>query len=165
MDTCAAVTIIHNDVFSRIKTKANTLRRIHQPILGANNKPLDVRGTTVLEISLDGITTQHTVYVSKDLAQELLLSADFIQVNNCIVDFNTNSLVVRGSSTPIIQKQTPMVCRVGVAALTIIPPRAMMNVNCKVEKGSLMENQTGVLDPENNLRDVMPYRSSKWLLQ
>ena len=145
MDTGAAATIIHNDVFSRIKTKANTLRRTHQPILGANNKPLDVRGTTVLEISLDGITTQHTVYVCNDLTQELLLGADFLQANNCIVDFNTNSLVVRGRSIPMIQKQAPMVCRVGVAASTIIPPRAMMSVNCKFAKGSLIENETGVL--------------------
>ena len=48
----------------------------------------------------------------------------------------------------MIQKQAPMVCRVGVAASTIIPPRAMMNVNCKVGKGGLMENETGVLEPE-----------------
>ena len=45
----------------------------------------------------------------------------------------------------MIQKQAPMVCRVGVAASTIIPPRPMMNVNCKVEKGR-MENQNGESD-------------------
>ena len=28
----------------------------------------------------------------------------------------------------------------------------MMNVHCKVEKGSLMENQTGVLDPEEKFK-------------
>ena len=90
MDTGAAVTVIHNNVFSRIKTKASTLRRTYQQIRGAINKPLDVRGTTVLEINLDGITTRHTVYVCNDFAQELLFGADFLQANNCIVEFNMN---------------------------------------------------------------------------
>ena len=79
------------------------------------------------------------------MAQELLLGADLLQANNCIVDFNTNLLVVRGPNIPMIQKQAPTVCRVGVAVSTIIPPRAMMSVNCKFGKGSLMENETGVL--------------------
>ena len=79
------------------------------------------------------------------MAQELLLGADFLQTNNCIVDFNTNLLVVRGPNIPMIQMQAPMLCRVGVAASTIIPPRAMMSDNCKVGKGSLIENETGVL--------------------
>ena len=83
--------------------------------------------------------------VCNDLAQELLFGADFLQANNCIVEFNTNSLVVRGPNIPMIQMQAPMLCRVGVAASTIIPPRAMMSVNCKFGKGSLMENETGVL--------------------
>ena len=86
MDTGAAVTIIHNDAFSWIKTKASKLQRTHQQIHGAINKPPDLRGTTESEISLDGIITQHTVYVCNDLAQELLFGADFLQANNCIED-------------------------------------------------------------------------------
>lgn len=42
-----------------------------------------------------------------------------------------------------------MVCRVGVAASTTIPPRSMVNVDCKVEKDSTVAIATWVLEPEH----------------
>ena len=43
VDTSTAVTLIHLDEFNWLKTKENKLQRTSQPILGANNKALDLR--------------------------------------------------------------------------------------------------------------------------
>ena len=121
------------------------MQRTHQPILGV----------TKVEIGIGNAVKQHVAYVCNDLAQELLLGADFLQASHCVVDFNKNEITINRWSIPMIRKKTPTVCRVGVAASasTTIRPRSMVNVNCRVEKSSIVDRTTGVLEPEQSFKE------------
>ena len=124
------------------------LRKTHQPIPLAGNKHLSVSGVTELSIGIGGMQIQHTIYVCDDLAQELLLGADFLKQNCCVVNLNTDTITIRGKTCAMIRKTTRTVCRVEVASSRTIPAYSMVNVQCRVEKGSVVENTTGVLEPE-----------------
>ena len=77
----------------------------------------------------------------------MLLGADFLRANGCVVDFSANVLVTSGRTVPMTRRCSSFVCHVGIAASTVIPARSMMNVLCKVENGSLWNQQSGVLEP------------------
>jgi hypothetical protein len=53
-----------------------------------------------------------TVYVCNDLAQELLLGADFLKTKNCVADFSANVLVVKGQRIPMTYRSGPFACHV-----------------------------------------------------
>ena len=148
VDSGAAVTIMHNDTFQKIRSTENKLQRGGRPILGANNKPLDICGTTTLEINLGGKSYEHVVYVCNDLAQQLLLGADFLKANECVIDFTTNALVIKGRTIFMTRRCSSFGCHVRIAKSTVIPARSMMNVLCKVENGSIWNQHSGVLEPK-----------------
>ena len=76
VDTGAAVTIIHLDVFNKARVGDSKMWSSHQPILGVNNHPLDICGATEIKITIEDVEVQHQAYVCKDLSQELLLGTD-----------------------------------------------------------------------------------------
>ena len=64
----------------------------HQPILGANNNPLAICGITEIDVTIGDTVIHPQAYVCKDLAQELLLGADFFRMHNCVINFEQETI-------------------------------------------------------------------------
>lgn len=124
------------------------MRSSHQPILGSNNHPLDIYGVTEIKLRIKDVEVQHQAYVCNDLAQELLLGADFLKENNCVVNFEKETVTIRDKECKMGCANYRKICRVTVASSTTIPPRCVVNVKCKVEQVSVIGATTGVLEPE-----------------
>ena len=129
VDTGAAVAILHQDLFNWVRMRNDTLRKTHQPILGTVNKHLSVCGVTELSINIGDIEINTPyIYVCDNLAHELLLGADFLKQNTCVVNLCTVTIKVK--SCPMIWKTTRAVFRVAVAASRTIPTYSMVNGRC-----------------------------------
>lgn len=54
-DTGAAVTIMHEDLLARVRTKETRVRQVTKTILGANNAPLSVTVSAEVDITVCGL--------------------------------------------------------------------------------------------------------------
>ena len=138
VDSGAAVTLIQTDVFKRIRRGDTTLVKTHQPILGANNNPLSICGVTEIDIDIGNTKIRQTAYVCEDLSQQLLLGADFLNNNNCIVNFERKTITIGSSVYPMKAAPTQRVCHVAVATSVNVLARSMVNILCKA--GFLLAN-------------------------
>lgn len=57
IDTGAGVTIMHEDLFARIKTKETRVIQSTKTIVGASNTPLGISGIAEVEISVHQFIT------------------------------------------------------------------------------------------------------------
>lgn len=63
VDTGASVTIMHSDLFARIRGKDTLFRQSSRTIVGANNAPLKIDGIAEVYISVAGISVKQEVLV------------------------------------------------------------------------------------------------------
>ena len=94
VDTGAAVTIMHEDLLARVRTKKTQVRPVTKTILGANNTPLNVTGSAEVDISVCGITVRHDVLICNDLSQVMLIGVDYRKPQRCVDDSEKNKLKI-----------------------------------------------------------------------
>ena len=112
VDTGAAVTLIHRDVFNKVRCTSTKTRTTSCTIVGANNNPLTVRLAAEINLKLEGIVVNLEVLVCDDLAQDLLIGTDIFKPNKFLINFATGTLEVNGKSNHLVFKTSKEVCRV-----------------------------------------------------
>ena len=147
VDTGAAVTIMHEDLLARVRTKETQVKPVTKTILGANNTPLNVTGSAEVDISVCGTTVRHDVLICNDLSQVMLIGVDYLKPHRCVVDFEKNKLKIGKHEETLLYSNDRKVCRVTIAKSVVIPAYTMATISCKVENGSVQNGETGVLEP------------------
>ena len=66
------------------------------PIVTANGNPLSLLGKSEAMLTLGDVVTRYPVLIAKDLTQECIIGADFLECFKCIVDISTETLTVSG---------------------------------------------------------------------
>ena len=153
VDTGAAVTLIHRDIVDKARNASTKTRAATRAIVGANNSPLSVHLVAELDIKLGGIVVKHEVQVCDDLSQDMLVGTDILKPNKVVIAFGTGTLEAKGKRDNLVYKSSKEVCRVVVAETITVPPRSMTNITGKVDRGSVIDRMTGVLEQENRFEE------------
>ena len=148
LDTGAEATII-----SRSKTHLNKLELTQNPVLGANNMPLDVVGKTEVTIQLGGIRAQHKVLVCRGLVQQVLIGIDFLTAHKCIINFDTNTVYSKGEPNKIVFGCLDKVYRITVAETVTLSPNMVADIPCEVQGMDGLDECMGVLEPADTFSE------------
>ena len=111
VDNGAAVTIMHEDLLARVRTKETQVKPATKTILGANNTPLNVTGSAEVDISVCGTTVRHDVLICNDLSQVTLIGVDYLKPHRCVVDFEKNKLKIGKHEETLLYSNDRKVCR------------------------------------------------------
>lgn len=116
---------------------------------------MSVRTVADVQIELGGVVASHEVQVCDDLAQDMLIiiGTDFLRPYQFLIDFAKETIEANGRTSNLIMK--PITIPPHSAESITIPPHSMANIACKVERGTVVDDMTGVLEPE--LRFVERY--------
>lgn len=129
------------------------MRAPTRSIVGANNNPLAVHVVAEMNIKLEGLIIKHEVLVCDDLAQDMLIGTDILKPNKFVIDFAKGTLEVNGKTNHLVFKSSKEVCRVTVSETITIPPCSMINIVGKVDRESVVNEMTGVLEPEKRFEE------------
>ena len=95
VDTGASVTIMHSDLFARVRNKDTQIRRTSKAVVGANGTALQVQGIAEVTMTIGKSVVTHDVLICEDLAQMMLIGVDFLKPHNCAIDFQKGTIRVR----------------------------------------------------------------------
>ena len=94
LDTGAAVTLLHKDVWDRVAAVRNVPLEPWpgQRLVGMEGTPLQVYGMVQVEFQLADEVFQHHVLVVGGLSAEVILGLDFMEENNCTIELGKTML-------------------------------------------------------------------------
>ena len=103
VDTGSAVTIIREDAWIRREAThpRQKLRPPTCPVVAANGEQLELCGRGEVTLKLGNILTRCPVLIGKNVTQECLLGADFLEQSGCIIDLRGRTLMMGGSYLPL----------------------------------------------------------------
>ena len=130
-------------------------------IIAANGEKLQVTGKCELPFHIGNIDASHPVLITKEVPQECLLGAEFLNKHNCVIDLPNGSLYSHRNIPPlIVQKGTPVqTCYVSFLETTTIPARHQIELPVQLRKkpqsmrSADITNFTGLLEPEPKFQD------------
>ena len=165
VDTGSAVTIIREDTWREATHPRQKLRPPTCPVVAANGEQLELCGRGEVTLKLGNILTRCPVLIAKNVTQECLLGADFLEQSGCIIDLRGRTLMMGGSYLPLHFQAGRKVstCHVSCAETVSIPGLHQMElpVQVRTTDGTASEF-TGMLEPESNFverRGVLVARS------
>ena len=131
VDTGSAATLMSYDQWSSVCSSI-TLQPAC-PLVGITSAPLNVAGTAVLPLNINGISTHHLVHVAHGVNPPCILGRDFLSLHNCVINLAKNSLSLNGATVPLtagpavtpsgaLSTSTSCPRRVGLTTTTVIPP-------------------------------------------
>ena len=149
VDTGAAVTIMHEDLLARVRTKETQVKPVASwgKQFWGQTTPLNVTGSAEVDISVCGTTVRHDVLICNDLSQVMLIGVDYLKPHRCVVDFEKNKLKIDKHEETLLYSNDRKVCRVTIAKSVVIPAYTMATISCKVENASVQNGESGVLEP------------------
>ena len=112
VDTGAAVTLVNYDVIKNVSPKIRPTKR---KIVGVTGAPLDVKGEAELELTINGLVTNHNCLVVGNMKNEAIIGYDLLKEEGYTLDFSEPGKAERG------KRQTACVrlpCEVHIPAYT-----------------------------------------------
>ena len=95
LDTGAAVTLLHQDLWDRGKRPQSTLEPWNGPkLVGANGTPMRVHGTAMVNLTLAHKIFPTQVVVTESLAAGAIMKLDFLEKNRCIIQADKRMLTL-----------------------------------------------------------------------
>ena len=92
-------------------------------------------------------------YMSKDLAQELLLGAGFLRMDNCVINFEQETIRIGDRAYMLASTISRKIYHVAVGFSVTLPLRCMAKVRCNVEEASVIGKTTGILEAETRFEE------------
>ena len=105
VDTGSSVTILREDVWKEA-VNTRSLEPPPSPVIAANREQLEIRGLSEVNLRVGDICACYPVLVAKNVTQECLLGADFLEKFGCIIDLRGRTLTTRRTSVPIQFRKT-----------------------------------------------------------
>ena len=159
VDTGSAVTIVGERVW---KLACGNTYHIEEPpsspIVTANGDPLVLLGRSEASLSIGGLDIRYPVLVARDLVQECILGADFLECFKCVVNIEKKILTVSGTSVPLelVRTDSPTSCHVMSTKTITVPGRSQMEIPAKFSDTNLnrcLGDQTYLLVPKEEFME------------
>ena len=100
LDTGAAVSLLSNDTWNKIKGTSTLTPWTNPGLVGVGGTPLRVSGIAKLCLELGG-QQYHVEMVVADLRTEGILGLDFLETNQCAIDLPQGTMKLKGKDQPI----------------------------------------------------------------
>lgn len=97
MDTGSCVTLL-NSKFAQSLALVITPSRMK--LSAVNNSPVPVVGESSVPLSIGNLTVTHPVIVA-DIEPDMLIGIDFLRLNGCTLDFDSEVLVAANCTVPL----------------------------------------------------------------
>ncbi len=151
VDTGSAVTIVRESVWREATSelrRRQPLSPVARPVVAANGQSLELCGQTVVLLRVGNLCVQHPVLVVKDITQQFLLGADFLERFGCVIDLRNRSLMAGGRSVPVqLQAQAQRtVCHVSIKETTEIPGYHQVHLHGRLSDPT-GPDYTGMFEP------------------
>ena len=104
--------------------------------MGVDGTPLAVRGSTFVDLELDGTVLKQRALIVDSLVSESILCLDFLQENGCTIDLVMGclQLVKSGVSISVGQQQEgPQQVTVQLTSKICIPPRSEIEILARTQ--------------------------------
>ena len=149
VDTGSAVTILREDVWKET-VDGQHLEPPLSPVVAANGEKLDVCGRSSVSLQVGGICTCYPVLVVRNVTQECLLGANFLENFGCTINLRERTLSVEGTSVPLQLKNTRLLstCHVSCAETTVVPGCHQMELPIQLRQSRIIGEFEGILEPE-----------------
>ena len=127
IDTGSDVSILRGDIWKDI---CNDIGHLHDipdtPVMVANGGKLHVLGQTKIDLQVGGVRADFTCLVVRELTQECIIGAHFLEKHKCIIDLHQQLLRAGGQSIPFCNHDTESqesntICHVFFPETTVIP--------------------------------------------
>jgi hypothetical protein len=156
IDTGSPVSLVREDVWKEASpSSGDCLTPPAQRIVTANGGEMDLLGQGKLPLQVGGIHGQLSALIVKELTQECLLGADFLQRHQCIINMKERT-VIPGGMQPIVCQGSgdfdseDSVCHVAFTEDTMIPGSCEMHLQVSF---SQQKHCSGVLEPASRLME------------
>ena len=149
VDTGSAVTILREDIWKEA-VDGQHLEPPLSPVVAANGEKLDVCGSSSVSLQVGGICTCYPVLVVRNVTQECLLGANFLENFGCTINLRERTLSVEGTSVPLQLKNTRLLstCHVSCAETTVVPGCHQMELPIQLRQTRIISEFEGILEPE-----------------
>ena len=148
IDTGSPVTLVRGDVWDQCKKESQMLEPwIEQRLVGVDGTPLAVRGSTLVDLELDGTVLKHRALIVDSLVSESILGLDFLQENGCTIDLVKGCLQLAKSGVSISvgqQQEGPRQVTVQLTSKIYIPPRSEIEILARTQHS--IDGGTWLLD-------------------
>ncbi len=159
VDTGSAVTIVGEHIWKRACGDRHIDEAPTSPIVTANGDPLALLGRSEVSLTIGGLVVRYPVLIAKNLVQECILGADFLECFKCIVNIDQRILTVSGTAVPMELTRTgsPATCHVVCAETVTVPGRNQMEILAKFvntsDQSSSLGRQTYLLVPKEEFME------------
>ena len=137
IDTGSPVTLVRGDVWDQCKKESQMLEPwIEQRLVGVDGTPLAVRGSTLVDLELDGTVLKQRALIVDSLVSESILGLDFLQENGCTIDLVKGCLQLAKSGVSISvgqQQEGPRQVTVQLTSKICIPPRSEIEILARTQ--------------------------------
>jgi hypothetical protein len=150
VDTGSAVTILREDVWKEAGD-SQTLELPLSPVIAANGEQLEICGWSKVSRRVGDVHACYPVLVARDITQECLLGADFLEDFGCIIDLRGRTLWVGETSVPLQfrKSQFASTCHVSCAETTVVPGRHQLELPVQLRRSKDEAGEfAGILEPE-----------------
>ena len=92
VDTGAAVSLMSESLWEKIKKPDERVTRagIRHRLVGVQGVPLQLCGSTTVQLVVDSLTFRVQVLVVREITSDVILSRDFLQEHQCAITFGRN---------------------------------------------------------------------------
>lgn len=132
VDTGSAVTLIDEKIWKRLQANQSLETAPTCPIVAANGERLHICGKSILPVVIGEVAMRHPFIVVRELAQECILGADFLQACGCIIDLGRRTLNIEGQEIPLDIYSGLSACRAVCEITTTIPGHHEVEVGIKI---------------------------------
>ena len=150
VDTGSAVTILREDVWKEAVDIRN-LEPPLSPVVAANGEQLEICGRSKVSLQVGSTHACYPVLVARNITQECLLGADFLEDFGCIINLRERTLMIGETPVPLQFRKGLLAstCHVSCAETTVVPGRHQLELpvqlcQSKEEAGEFV----GILEPE-----------------
>ena len=145
LDTGAAVCLLDTSVWQRIKGEAVLLPWVRSRLVGVAGTPLQVRGTTKLQVEFGGQRHSMDVIVADSLRTEAILGLDFLDTHQCVIDVGHHKLNLKGHGCPIPLSQNKSSLPLTKDVRVVLPCDVFIPGSSVLEIGAVLQGKIDTL--------------------
>ena len=134
VDSGSNHTLLRPDVLG-----GRALPEVPQGLCDVTGRRTTLRGPVAVELVIEGFRTVLPVYVADELEEPCILGLDFLQMNDCMLDFASMQMKVGGVLVPLLSSPTKTThagtraLRVRVAETVRLKPGSETFLKCKTD--------------------------------
>ena len=137
VDIGAGVSLLQGAVWDKIKPQNHKLKTVtvHR-LVGVNGIPISVRGSAVIQFSINGIKFKHEFVIADHITTEAILGLDFLESNKCVLDLANEKMYIQNKLVPLQLLQTyneSQCLKVTVEETVTMPPCSEMELMVHVD--------------------------------